>query len=76
MKKFSGWVISTKMDKTAVIEVVRLVAHPIYKKRMKMKRKFHVHDELGVKVGDQVVIVETKPISKTKKWKIIEVVKK
>lgn len=76
MKKFSGWVISTKMDKTAVIEVVRLVAHPIYKKRMKMKRKFHVHDELGVKVGDRVVIVETKPISKTKKWKIIKVVKK
>lgn len=76
MKKFTGRVISTKMDKTATVEVIRLVAHPIYKKRMKIKRKFHVHDELGVKVGDQVVIAETKPISKTKKWKIIEVAKK
>jgi len=76
MKKFSGRVISTKMKKTATVEVVRLVAHPIYKKRMKTKKKFHVHDELGVKVGDRVIIVETRPISKTKKWKIIEVMKK
>lgn len=76
MKKFTGRVISTKMDKTATVEVIRLVAHPIYKKRMKIKRKFHVHDELGIKTGDQVVIAETKPISKTKKWKIIEVIKK
>lgn len=76
MKKFSGRVVSTKMDKTATVEVVRLTAHPIYKKRMKTKKKFHAHDDLGVKVGDWVVIVETKPISKTKKWKIIEVVKK
>lgn len=76
MKKFTGRVISAKMDKTATVEVVRLVAHPIYKKRMKRKKKFHAHDELGVKVGDRVVIVETRPISKTKKWKIIEVAKK
>jgi len=76
MKKFSGRVISTKMDKTATVEVVRLVAHPIYKKRMRTKKKFHAHDELGVKVGDQVVIAETRPISKTKKWRIVEVVKK
>lgn len=76
MKKFTGRVISTKMDKTATVEVTRLVVHPIYKKRMKKKKKFHTHDELGVKVGDWVVIAETKPISKTKKWKIIEAVKK
>lgn len=76
MKKFSGRVISTKMNKSATVEVVRLVAHPIYKKRMKTKKKFHAHDELGVKVGDQVVIAETRPISKTKKWKVIEVMKK
>ncbi|KPJ70740.1 hypothetical protein AMJ51_01100 [Microgenomates bacterium DG_75] len=76
MKKFTGRVISTKMDKTATVEVVRLKAHPIYKKRMKVKKKFHVHNELGVKVGDMVVIVETRPISKTKKWKVLEVVKK
>jgi len=76
MKKFSGRVISTKMDKTATVEVVRLVAHRIYKKRMRTKKKFHAHDELGVKVGDQVMIVETRPISKTKKWRIVEVAKK
>ena len=76
MKKFTGRVISTKMDKTATVEVVRLKVHPIYKKRMKVKKKFHVHNELGVKVGDMVVIVETRPISKTKKWKVLEVVKK
>lgn len=76
MKKFSGWVTSTKMNKTATVEVIRLVSHPIYKKRIKRKRKFHVHDDLGVKVGDRVVVVETRPISKTKKWKVVKVVKK
>lgn len=76
MKKFSGKIINTKMGKTATVEVVRLKVHPIYKKRLKIKKKFHAHDELGVKVGDRVVIVETRPISKTKKWKILEVIKK
>lgn len=76
MKKFIGRVIKTKMDKTATVEVVRLKPHPIYKKRMKVKKKFHVHDELGTKVGNRVVIVEKRPISKTKKWQILEVIKK
>ena len=76
MKKFNGRVISTKMNKTATIEVVRFKVHPIYKKRMKIKKKFHAHDELGVKMGDWVIIVETRPTSKTKKWKIIKVMKK
>ncbi|OGV89206.1 30S ribosomal protein S17 [Microgenomates group bacterium RBG_19FT_COMBO_39_10] len=76
MRQFKGEVIRTKMNKTATIEVVRLKIHPIYKKRMKVKKKFHAHDELGVKVGDQVIITETKPISKTKKWKVLKVVKK
>lgn len=76
MKKFIGKVISTKMNKTATIEVVNFKIHPIYKKRLKIKKKFHAHDDLGVKVNDKVVIVETRPISRTKKWKIIEVVKK
>ena len=75
MKKFSGLVTSTKMNKTATVVVVRLKIHPIYKKRMKMKKKFHAHDELGVKVGDRVIIGETKPLSKTKNWRILEVVK-
>jgi len=76
MKKFTGLVTSTKMNKTATVVVVRLKVHPIYKKRMKMKKKFHAHNELGVKVGDRVIIGETKPMSKTKNWRILEVVKK
>ena len=75
MKKLIGQVTSTKMDKTATVEVVRFKTHPIYKKRLKVKKKFHAHDELGVKVGHHVVLVETKPMSKTKKWKILEVIK-
>lgn len=76
MKKFTGRVISTKMDKTVTVEVVRLKAHPIYKKRMRVKKKFHAHDDLGVKVGDRVIIVETRPISKTKMWRVKEAIKK
>lgn len=72
MKKFKGRVISTKMDKTAVVEVGRYQIHPVYKKRMKIKKKYHVHDELGVKEGERVIFGETRPISKTKKWKILE----
>ncbi len=72
MKKFRGKVISTKMAKTVIVEVVNYRAHPVYKKRMKVKKKYHVHDDLGVKKGEEVIFGETKPISKTKKWKIIE----
>lgn len=73
MKIFKGKVISTKMAKTATVVVERILVHPIYKKRFKRVRKFQVHDELGVKVGDKVSFVTTRPVSKLKKWKIIEV---
>jgi small subunit ribosomal protein S17 len=63
------------MKKTATVRVERFKIHPVYKKRMKTKKKFHAHDELGVKVGDRVIIGETKPVSKTKNWRILEVVK-
>jgi small subunit ribosomal protein S17 len=76
MKTFIGKVISTKMDKTAVVVIETKKAHPLYKKRVKKTKKYHVHDELGVKEGSLVSIVETRPISKTKKWKIAEVVRK
>jgi small subunit ribosomal protein S17 len=61
------------MAKTATVVVERILVHPIYKKRFKRVRKFQVHDELGVKVGDKVSFVTTRPVSKLKKWKIIEV---
>ncbi len=76
MKIFEGVVVSTKMQKTAVVEVERIKIHPVYKKRLRVKKKYHVHDELGVKVGERVKIKECRPISKTKKWKIVKVIKK
>lgn len=76
MKVFEGKVINTKMAKTVTVLVERKKIHPIYKKAVKMSKKYHVHDKIGVKIGDKVKIVETRPISKTKKWKIAEVLKK
>ena len=74
MKVFIGKVISTKTAKTAVVSVERIVIHPLYKKRFKRDRKYQVHDELGVVVGQMVKFTASKPYSKTKKWKVLEVV--
>lgn len=73
MKKFTGTVISKKMTKTVTVLVERLWRHPVYKKRVKRSKKYLVHDEIGVKVGDKVVIQETRPISKRKRFKAVEV---
>lgn len=72
MKILEGVVVSTKMKKTATVLVERKKIHPIYKKGIKTTKKYHAHDELGVKVGDKVKIQECRPISKTKKWRIIK----
>jgi small subunit ribosomal protein S17 len=74
MKIFIGKVIATKSAKTATVAVERVVIHPLYKKRFKRLTKFQVHDEIGVKVGDRVKFADCKPVSKSKKWKISEVV--
>jgi small subunit ribosomal protein S17 len=74
MKILIGKVVSTKMDKTATVEVERVVVHPLYRKRYKRTKKYHVHDEIGVKVNDVVKFVASKPYSKSKKWKLIEIV--
>lgn len=76
MKIFEGKVISTKMEKTATVEVEVFKTHPLYKKRIRRTKKYHAHDEIGVKEGDWVKIGECRPISKTKKFKILEVIKK
>jgi len=69
-----GIVISTSMDKTIVVEYVNRVPHPRYKKIVKRSKKFYAHDEKGeAAVGDKVSIIETKPISKKKCWKLQEV---
>lgn len=75
-KERIGVVLSSNMQQTAVVEVTRLVQHPIYRKVVKQRKKYPVHDGKKIaKVGDKVRIVETRPISKTKRWKLIEVVK-
>lgn len=75
MKIFTGKVIATKTAKTATVAVERVIIHPLYKKRFRRDTGYQVHDELGVKVGDAVKFVASKPYSKTKKWKIIEIIK-
>ena len=74
MKILIGKVVSTKMDKTATVAVERVVVHPLYKKRYKRIKKYHVHDELGAKVNDVVKFVASKPYSKSKKWKLVDIV--
>lgn len=76
MKTLEGIIISAKMQKTVVVKVVRKVAHPFYKKLLKRNKKYKV-DSTGFSVseGDRVKIVETKPISKDKYFKIVEILK-
>lgn len=70
-----GVVIGNKMKKTVTVLVERQVRHPLYKKTIKRKKKFLVHDEYEkCRVGDMVKIVETRPISKRKRWRIQEIV--
>ena len=76
MKTLVGKVISKKMDKTTVVEVVRYRVHPIYKKRLLRTKRYHVHDELGSRLGDKVEFTPCRPYSKTKKWKIDKILKK
>ncbi len=72
-----GEVVSTKMQKTIVVAVSRRVAHPLYKRIMKKRKKFYAHDETGdAKMGDIVRIVECRPLSKLKHWKLGDIVRR
>lgn len=72
-----GIVVSDKMDKTVVVQVDQLVPHPVYKKYMKRRVKCKAHDERNeCSVGDKVLIVETKPLSRDKRWRVREIVEK
>lgn len=76
-RTLQGKVVSDKMDKTIVVLVERKVKHPVYGKYIKRSSKIHAHDEGNVcHEGDQVIIAEGRPISKTKKWKLVEVIRK
>lgn len=74
--EFVGYVVGKKMEKTALVQVERLVTHPLYKKRTRKTKKYKVHDEIGTKIGDKVIFISSKPISKDKRFIIKEIVKK
>jgi small subunit ribosomal protein S17 len=72
-----GQVVSTKMQKTIVVEVSRRVPHPLYKRIIGKRKKFYAHDEEGsAKTGDVVRIVECRPLSKLKRWRLAEVIRR
>ena len=72
-----GEVVSTKMDKTVVVRISRRIAHPLYKKIIKRYSKFQAHDEKNeAQGGDLVEIMETRPLSKTKRWRLVRIVKR
>ena len=72
-----GAVVGTKMDKTAVVEMVWKQRHPIYRKQMRRVARYYVHDpERQCEVGDTVRIQETRPISKTKHWRLLEILRR
>ena len=72
-----GVVVSDKMDKTAVVAIKTKVRHPLYGKMVNRTRKFKVHDEENqCGIGDTVKIIETRPISKDKRWRLVEIVEK
>lgn len=76
-KSYIGQVVSDKMDKTVVIAVERRISHPRYKKTVNRVTKFKAHDEKNAcKVGDVVKFIETRPLSKEKRWKVIEILEK
>jgi len=72
-RKLKGIVVSDKMQKTVVVEVERMKKHSKYKRRYKMSKRYKAHDEKGnYKLGDRVIIEECRPISKDKRWRVIE----
>ncbi|MBI1766655.1 MAG: 30S ribosomal protein S17 [Acidobacteria bacterium] len=72
-----GIVLSDKMQKSVVVRVDRLVKHPVYKRYVRKRTKFMAHNEIeGVSIGDQVRIVETRPLSARKRWRVVEVLRK
>ncbi|MCI9292325.1 MAG: 30S ribosomal protein S17 [Erysipelotrichaceae bacterium] len=76
-KTYRGTVISDKMDKTITVIVETKKTHPLYGKRVKYSKKFKAHDEKNeAKIGDKVLIMETRPLSATKRFRLVEIVEK
>ncbi|CAB5087785.1 SSU ribosomal protein S17p (S11e) [Olavius algarvensis associated proteobacterium Delta 3] len=76
-RQMVGTVVGSKMDKTVVVQVERLVKHKLYKKIVRQRSKFAAHDERNAcRTGDRVLITESRPLSKTKKWRVSQIVEK
>jgi small subunit ribosomal protein S17 len=76
-KIYTGEVVSDKMDKTVVVAVKRLTQHRVYKKTIKKVTKFKAHDkENKCKIGDKISIVESRPLSKDKRWKVLDIIER
>ena len=76
-KIISGTVVSNRMDKTAVVQVQRRFAHPVFKKFVSKRIKYKIHDEKNdLNVGDIVRIIETRPLSKNKRWRLLDIVER
>jgi small subunit ribosomal protein S17 len=73
-KMRTGVVVSDKMTDTVVVELTRQFAHPLYGKRLTRTKRVKAHDKQGAHAGDTVRILETRPISKTKRWRVVEIV--
>lgn len=72
-----GVVVSDKMDKTVVVAVNRMVKHPTYKKYVRQRAKFHAHDEQNTaRVGDKVEIIQSRPLSRMKRWRLTRIVER
>jgi small subunit ribosomal protein S17 len=76
-RQLIGQVVSDKMDKTVVVQVERLVKHQLYKKYIRRRSKFAAHDETNsCRTGDRVLITESRPLSKSKRWRVSEIIEK
>lgn len=77
LKTLTGLVVGNKMDKTVVVDISRIKNHPRYKKPIRWRSRLKAHDGLNqCQIGDEVMIIESKPISKTKRWKVRKVIEK
>lgn len=76
-KTRTGIVVSDKMDRTVVVQVDRVTRHPLYGKRMRRSKKYKAHDQLNeCNVGDRVLIMETRPLSREKRWRVVKILEK
>jgi small subunit ribosomal protein S17 len=74
-RRITGVVTSNKMTKTVVVEITRTYRHPLYRKVVHLSKRVKAHDELGCQIGDRVKIVETRPLSREKRWAVESIVK-